>query len=333
MKQLFLTFLCLSILYLAACTGSNRRELLLSFVPSDCYSVLAVDWHAIEKDGDLKTLVKGARIEKLLNDLEVRTETVTDFVVFGDLQQSGKANSALIAKGTFDSKAIVTGLKNRGWTESTFEGRQIYFNPNDSSCLTTYASNLFIVGTEWGVKAAIEAKTKPEMRFTSNRRYKILSSNLKKKNPPILLMVALPETTQAMANAALQISSTVMSFAGIAPLGELLNKIGLPQGLACAISRKNGFLLVEASAIMKDEASAEFVYGTLKIMKSVVDFASQRGASKTELDSGGTLRSMSIEKVRQVLTIRITVAPGNLPGGLNRSSCDWPVLKYRFDYL
>lgn len=123
------------------------------------------------------------------------------------------------------------------------------------------------------MRDAIGAKTRPQNRFTSNPVYKVLSSQFGGKQYPILMMVALPQASQDMANAAVQLTSTAMNLAGVGPLGDLLDNLAYAQGLGCAISHKDQLFPVVVSAVMKDEESANLVSGTLVLLKNLGETA------------------------------------------------------------
>lgn len=305
---------CVSILSLAACSGSDSQRTLLNYVPSSSHAVLAVNWKTVSKDPDLKRISKGAETERLFAQIGLDAQSVVEFAVFGDSGSS--VRNGLIAKGSFNSNDIVTELKNRGWTEQDFEGRPIYVNPKDASWLTTFDKNLFVLGTESGVRDAIEAESKKERRFTSNPAYKSLSARFEGKQYPILMMVALPQASQDMAHAAVQLTSAAMDLAGVGPLGELLSKIGYAKGLGCAISHNGDSFPVAVSAVMKDEESAEFVSGALNLLKNVGKMVNKNYASQTDI-AARALESMSIERSRDVVSIKMTMSRKDI-GAMNR---------------
>lgn len=308
---------CVLVSYLTACSGSDDQRSLLGYVPSSSYAVLAVNWKTVRKDPDLKKICKGAEVEKLFAQLGIGEETVTEFAVYGDHRTSAQEGNGLIAKGIFDSTEIVRKLVKMGWTERDLEGRRAYINPDGASWLTTFDKNLIALGTESAVTDAIGAKAKSENRFTSNPAYKILSSHFEGKQYPILMMIALPQASQDMANAAVQLTSTVMDLAGVGPLGDLLNKIGYAQGLGCAISHKDEFFPVAVSAVMKDEESAKFVSGALNLLKNLGGLASKNYRPQTNNDGARAIQTMSIERSREVVSIKMSMSRRDL-GAMNR---------------
>jgi len=303
-------------LFLAACSGSNGQRALFKYVPSSSYAVLAVNWKTVSKDPDLKRISKGADVERLFAQLGVDGATVTEFAVFGEPAESAQASRGLIAMGAFNSSDIVKGLQDRGWAERDFEGRRVYTNPADDSWLTVFEKNVFIVGTQAGVNNAIRAGKKPENRFASNPEYKILTSHFETRQYPIVMMVAFPPASQDMANAAIQISSTVMDLAGAGPLGELFNKIGYARGLGCAISRKGNEFPVAVSAVMKDEESAKLVSGTLNLLRTVGGMVSKNYA-QSDPESASAIRTMVVDKNGEVVSIKMTMSRRTLMGGTN----------------
>jgi len=277
----------------------------LAYVPSSSYTVLAVNWKVAREDPDLKRICKGAEIEKLFAQLGLGEETVTEFAVYRDRGTSAQAGNGLIGKGNFDSSEVVKQLIRMGWAEQNLEGRRIYVNPKDASWLTTFGKNLFAFGTESAVRDAIGAKNKSVNRFTHNPAYKVMASHFEGKQYPILMMIALPQASQDMANAAVQLTATVMDLAGVGPLGDLLTKIGYARSLGCGISHKDEFFPVAVAAVMKDEESAKIVSGSLNLLKnlggSVSNYSSQTNVARA-------IQSMSVERRREVVSVEMTMS-------------------------
>jgi hypothetical protein len=193
----------------------------------------------------------------------------------------------------------------------------VYVNSKDAAWLTTFSKNLFVLGTESAVRDAIGAKAKSENRFTSSPAYKAMASHFDDKQYPIVMMVALPKGSQDLVNAAVQLSSTVMDLAGVGPLGDLLNKIGYARGLGCGISHTGESFPVALSAVMKDEESARLVSGALNLLKSFGEIASNSYGSGTNDDATRAIRAMSIERSREVISIKMAMSRRDL-GTMNR---------------
>jgi hypothetical protein len=295
-----------------ACFQAQSQRELLTYVPASSYAVLAVNWKTVSKDTDLNKISKGVEVEKLFAQLGLPEGSVREFAVFSDPGSSGHMSSGLIVKGSFDSDDVVKELVKQGWTEQDFEGRRVYANPKDGSWLATFHKQILILGTESGVKDAIGAESRSEDRFTANPAYKVLAAHFEGKQYPILMMVALPPASQDMANAAVQLTSTVMNLTGIGPLGDLLNKIGYAQGLGCAISHRDDLFPVALLAVMKDEESAKLVSGALSLLTNLGGMVSKNYASRTDADATLALRTMMIERKREVVVIKMSLSKKDL---------------------
>lgn len=295
-----------------SCRSSQRSP--LSFVPSSSYAVVALNWRAVREDADLMRLVRGQQLDSMLRHLAVDGAKVGELVVFGNQENSANGIAGVIVKGTFDSKEIVKTLLSQGWTEESSGSQRIYLHPTDGSSLTTFGSNLFVAGTIPGVKASIEARNKSDLRFTASPAYKKLASRFEGKRYPILIMVAIPQVTQDMANTALQLSSAVMDYAGVGPLGELMNKIGFAQGFGCAISHERDVFPTELMAIMKDDESAQLVSGTINLLKGLHSMIPQNGANGRNAEAAQALQSMSVDRNGEVLEIKMQMSRRDLFG-------------------
>jgi hypothetical protein len=271
--------------------------------------VLTVNWKTVRTDPDLKRICKGAEVERLFSQLDLAEETVTEFAVYGAPGVSAHANNGLIAKGSFDTTEVVKKLIKMGWIEQDLDGRRVYVDPTHASWLTAFSKSLFVLGTESGVRDAIGAKSRSENRFTSNPTYKVLSSHFEGKQYPIVLMVAMPQASQDLANAAVQLAGTAMNLAGVGPLGDLLNKIGLAQGLGCAISHKDDLFPVVVSAVMNEE-SAKIVSGALGLLKSLGGSLSKNYSSQT--GAGRAIERISVERKREVVSVKMTMSARDL---------------------
>ena len=75
------------------------------------------------------------------------------------------------------------------------------------------------------------------------------------------MMIAFPQHVQDAAKAALELSSVVMDFAGVGPIGRLMSKIGYSRAIGCSIGHEGESFPVELVAVMKDEDAAALVSG------------------------------------------------------------------------
>jgi hypothetical protein len=167
---------------------------------------------------------------------------------------------------------------------------------------------MFVFGTPSGVRDVINSRTNSEMQFTSSAAYQTLFSNFDGDEYPILIIMAFPEESQDMAEAALRLSSAVLDLAGVGPLSELLSKVGYPRALGCAISHKDRSFPVALSVVMKNEESARLVSGTLNILKNLGRIVSKNYASPSDTDVRRALQTMSIERSGDGIAVNMTMS-------------------------
>lgn len=311
MRRLFIfALLCINLSSFTGCTNKSRRQSLTRFVPVDSFAVLLVNWTVASKDDQLKKVIKGNEIEKILAELNLRDDAISELAVFSDGQSSNASNSGMLLRGSYKSRDVIESLKNRGWTEQVFKGSKVYMNPTNDTCLSVLNSNLIVFGTRAGVEATISTNANPRTSFAANNSYEKLTSNLtgRQETYPVLMVVAFPQSTQDKAETALQVTSILTDLAGIGVVGELLNKIGYMRGLACAISRQDNSFSVEFVAIMKDESAATFVSGALNLLKDLIGIAPQGDLPASDREMVQNLKNISIRRKREVLSIKVVLA-------------------------
>lgn len=313
MSRFLITLALIAIILFSISCGSSQRSS-LNYVPSSSYAVVNLRWPTVRGDVDLMRLIKGQQVASMLTHLGIDDSKVTDIVVFGNMQNSSSAIAGLIVKGTFDTKEVVKTIRNQGWTEDTNGSQRIYSHPTDGSCLSTFGPNLFVAGTGPGVRASIEARNRSDQRFTSSVAYKKLAASFEARRYPVVIMVAIPQVTQDMANTALELSSAVMDYAGVGPLGELMNKIGFAQGVGCAISHERDHFSTTLMAIMKDEEAARFVSGTINLLKSLQSMLPPDATKGQSAEAARAFQNMSVDRTREVLKIEMQMSRRDLFG-------------------
>jgi len=271
--------------------------------------VLFVNWTVTRNDARLKKVIKGSEIEKVLAELNINGDSVAELALFSDGLNSQADNSGMLLRGSYSSQEVVDGLMHKGWAERGSEGAKLNTAPANDSCLTVLNSNLIVFGTRTAVDGAVNAGANSRASFTANKSYEQLTSNLmgRQETYPVLMMLAFPQSAQDKAETVLQVASLLTDLAGVGVLGDLLNKIGYVRGLACAVSRQDDSFPVELVAIMKDESSATFVSGALHLLKGLVGSVPQDNLPPSDREIMQNLKSISIRREREVLSIRLVL--------------------------
>lgn len=311
-RTLSATLLCLYALCLAACGGFSSDRATVRYVPSDSLIALSVNWKTVGRDADLKRLVKGEQVESLLGRLNIGGEEVSDLSVFSDGQNAPFGSSGMIIRGMFDGREVAARLKGAGWAEQKSGEKSIYTNPVDGSCLVALSKSLIVLGTRAGVEGSIRAARVPEESFTASPMYERLARHTDGRRHPISVTVAFPQSAQDAASTVLEVSSVVMDFAGLGPLGDLMNKIGYVRAFGCSISRKGDVFPVELHAVMKDEASASLVSGALTLSKGLSAMAPGYNLSQTQAEELRILQSLSVNRDGELLSVKLMMSVNSL---------------------
>lgn len=314
-RTLSATLFCLYALCLAACGSSSGDRATVRYVPSDSLIALSINWKIVGRAAELKKLVKGEQIESLLGRLHIGGEEVSELSVFSDGQNAPSGSSGIILRGTFDGQEVAARLKGAGWAEQKFGEKRIYANPADGSCLVALGKNLLVLGTRVGVEGSIRAARDPEESFTANPMYERLARHTDGRRHPLSVVVVFPQSAQDVAATALEVSSVVMDFAGLGPLGDLMNKIGYVRAFGCSISRKGEVFPVELHAVMKDETSASLVSGALTLSKGLSAMVPKHNLSQTQSEELQTLQSISVIRDRELLSVKLLMPVDDLSSG------------------
>ena len=108
-----------------------------------------------------------------------------------------------------------------------------------------------------------------------------------------------------MADAALEATSVALSLFDLGAVGALLKQINIARGLGLSLGhRSNQMYPVEMCVLMRDEEAAALVSRSVNLLKGLSTAASN---SNTDEQARQALHDLSITRVREVLSIKMTV--------------------------
>jgi hypothetical protein len=249
-----------------------------------------------------------------LRQLNLANGAVNEIAIFG-ASSDANGNNGMILRGVFNQRNVIDDLKKRGWQEQIVQDHQVYFHLNDY--VVPLKSNLLAFGTRAGVEEVIRTEANRSKSFAATANYQKLVATLGDKQKPISMMLAMPQETQDMTDAAMKISSGVMNLAGVGSLGTLLEKVGTLRGAGCNIARNGNAFPVELVVMLKDESTAGLVSGSLNLLKKFA-VAPQGNASQADAAAFRSFQSMSISRNHEVLSIRMTMSEQELLQGVSR---------------
>ncbi len=304
---------CLCAQWLGGCRISSGPPSLVELIPADAIVVLSLHWQAVRGDGDLLTLVKGAEFKKVFAEVNLNEEVVTDVAVFGDGAEGAGGSTAMLVSGSFDGREVTYSTKERGWREESYDGHAVYLSPAGGSYLAALDSGALVCGTKKGVEGVIRVESDVGTSLASTEAYERLSPLFDTAERPVSMMIAFPQHVQDAANAALELSSVVMDFAGVGPIGQLMSKIGYSRAIGCSIGREGESFPVELVAVMKDEDAAALVSGGLTLLQGIGALAGQPPAgTPQEAEALRRFQSMSISREGDVLYIGLMMSRESL---------------------
>lgn len=280
----------------------------IKFVPSSSIIMLQVNWSKVYTDDYLKAIVEGDEIKKLLYNLNLNDQQIDELVAFAGSDDFGEETSGIILKGSFRSRSVMGALKAQGWIEDSYEGYTLYRSPAEDVWVTALKSHMLVVGVRMGVENVIEVEKDPDASIISMETISTLVRRFDRNRSPISMILVFPQAYQDMGSTALDISSMLLDAAGLGPLGTVLDKIGFAKGLACSISRKDDSFPIELMVMMKDEEAAEFLSGSLNLLKSFSKWLPEDGMSQSDREAVRAFQSMMISREKDILSIRLVMA-------------------------
>jgi hypothetical protein len=291
-----------TILVLSSFLACSRYDAsVIDLVPSDSCAVVVVEWSTLRKDNELKRLFKGEQFEVVLEHLGIDSSSVKTLVVFSAINSRAKAG--MLLRGSFDKQKQIASLKTRGWLDTTVDGHKVYVKGNDYAALPQ--NNMLFAGTREAAAAVFNALNNTRDSFDSTSAYKKISAGLTTRNEPIKAFLVTPQGTLDMANAALEATSVALSRFDLGGIGALLKQINIASGFGLTLGHaSNQMYPVEMCVLMRDEKAAALVSGSLSLMKG---FSTAASTSNGDEQARQALHGMSITRVREVLTISMSV--------------------------
>lgn len=286
-------------LWLFAC--SRNESPVINLVPSDSCAVIVVEWSTLRNDTDLKRLFKGDQFEVVFEQLGVDSSLVETLTVFSGL--NSEAKSGVLLRGSFDQQKQITSLKTRGWRDESIDGHRVYVKGNEYAAMPR--GNTLFAGTREAAAAVFNTLENARESFSSSSSYKKISAAMTARNQPIKAFLVLPQGTLAMADAALEATALALSLFRLGGVGALLKQLNLASGFGLNLGRSsNQMYPVEMCVLMRDEKTAAMVSGSLNLLKG---FSAAASRGNGDEQARQALHNMNVTRVREVLSIRMTV--------------------------
>ena len=295
----------ISALVLLMCSCGGGESSIMRLVPAESCAIMTIDWSSIRANRELRRLINGDQFETLLQGIGVNSETVKSVTIFSSMD--AQALSGLLLSGPFHRDEIASQLKLHGWNEASLEHNHVYVHANDYIAFPS--SNILFAGTREGVLAVLRAENNAAESILTSDAYKKINSTLSLNGRPVKAFLLIPQGTLDMADAALTATSVALSLFNLGGVGQLLKAVNIAKGFALIVdSGVQEKYPMELCVLMRDEASAALVSGSLNAMKTISEMTS---SDNREQESLRALRQMSIVRKKEVLAVRMEV-PGTV---------------------
>jgi hypothetical protein len=293
---------------LAICACNRTQSTITDLIPADSCAVVVIDWTEVRTDQDLKRLVKADQLENVLSELAIDGGSVKNVAIFSAIDS--RAKSGVLVRASFDKGRVISSLKTRGWSEQTIEGHKVYAHGNDYVALLQ-PQTLF-VGTREAAASVLRAVDGSREGFATSRSYKKINAGMTTGNAPIKAFLLIPQGTLDMADAALEATSLALSLFDLGGVGALLKQMNIASGFGVTFGHGvNEMHPVEMCVLMRDEKAAALISGSLNLMKS---FSAMAANNQTDQQALQGLRDLSVSRMKEVLSIKMTVPRGVLLG-------------------
>jgi hypothetical protein len=313
MSRLLLTgILLLGAICSLDCRRAAGGDSLLKLVPATSIAVLSARWSEVRQDERLRRLVRGDDIEQALRSVHVSSEAVDDLVMFGNTSAPGAGSSGIILRCSSKARTLVDQLRSQGWEEQAYRARKTYHDSSGQRWLAPLKEERLVLGTRAGVEETLNAEMDLQASLAGSRLGSQLINQVGKQQSPISVLLMVPQDLQDIGNVVLQFFSIALDFTGAAPLGGILNKVGIARGVGCSISRSGNSFPVDLLIIMKDEGAASFVSGALSLLRQASSFVPKNSLSDADKEKFRSYQSLSVTRNHEVLSIKMTMREADL---------------------
>lgn len=302
--------ICLfSFAYIPSIAVAQRGGSAVALVPQRAVAIGELNWNLVRSDAQFRSMVNANQLDRALNDLNIKGSQISEIVIFSGINSTPTGLVGGIFDGSYDAAAVRSTLESRSFRKMNYLGRALYCNDADGSCTSLLRSGRLLVGTQQAVEGVIDVEANPRSALTRRKPFTTMLQKFVIGRQPISFAMALPLEYQMVGEVAVKVVAALFDFSGLGPLGFVIDKIGLPQAIGFAITRKNDNFPVELLAKMKDEQSAALISGTFNLaqMLNLEMFANRMSAADRD-----RLKNVSVVRQGAVLHLKMLLRPEDL---------------------
>lgn len=302
--------ICLLVFACFASVATAQRGSAVALVPQRAVAIAKLNWKLVRNDAEFRSMLNANQLDRTLNDLNINGSQISEIVIFSGINTSPSGLVGGIFDGSYDVAAVKASLESRSFRKRNYLGRVLYCNDADGSCTSLLRSGRLLVGTQQAVESAIDVEANPRSALTLRKPFTTMLRKFVHGRQPISFAMALPLEYQMVGEVAVKVVAALFDFSGLGPLGFVIEKIGLPQAVGFAITRRGNNFPVELTAKMKDEQSAALISGMFNLAQSLglEVFASRMSAADRY-----RLKNVFFVRQRTVLQVNMLLRSEDLP--------------------
>jgi hypothetical protein len=276
------------------------------FVPAGGAAVLRLDWAVVRADPLLRAAVKADELEKVFERVGVRGGEVSEAVIFLDIADPNRAGTAMILKGPRLRPALGE-LRSRGWGQAVSRGYRLHTEGAGGGCVAQLRSGFVVAGTRATVERVIAVESAGARSIVADEKFRLLSSHTSAAADPVSLLMIVPQEYADAGDVMVLAASILLDFAGLGPVGTLLDKVGLARGVGFSFGRGRGGVPLSLVALMRDERAAGLVSGTLTLLKGAASLMPARAEREADRHARQVFESMTVTRTRAAVSVRLTL--------------------------
>lgn len=308
MKHAALGFIFSLIALILAVESHARVASPVGVIPAGSVLVLRMNWGAVRGSARLKEVIKGDALERIMASAGIDGGDVTDMAIFVDIDAPANARTAMVMSGGARLRAAAARLGTAGWKESNYHGYKFFSVGTQDNCLANLRAGYVVLGTKSGVEAVIDTERAPANSILTDPRFSKLLAQTAATRHPLSMLLTLPREAENAGDVAVKAVSFLLDFTGFAPLGKLLDHVGLARGVGFTMAHEGSSFPVSFVALMKDENAAGLISGTFSLLKGATSWLpATPNESESDRQMRQAFQSMTVTRTRAMVALRLTM--------------------------
>jgi hypothetical protein len=280
-------FLCympiVGMAFLIACASSLEDRRSLDFVPLSSTMCAHINWHSLETQPSMRQLIDVSAIERCAEQMGITANALEDVSVFIAPNSEGKAATAgIIVNGSFDVPALVALWQRDGWTEQQNAAMAYYKHAGSAILLVPLTEHTVAMADEESVVMIQHVTNGSEKNLSEDVEMGSVVRQVSDSSVPLGLCIKFTQLAIDTQGAAIAWAKIASKAFDCAPVGSILQKVGVAKGFACSMAEENNAVRIQGFALMATEESASFLVGSLNMVGGLARMAQQFGAQSSD---------------------------------------------------